>query len=183
MKVTILVGSARKEGNTDVQCQYIAGALTEKELDVNLIYPSTLKIRHCNNCNKCMIDGHCYMNDDMRIIYGAFDESDLFILATPVYFSGPSSIIKQVIDRFQCKWTSINNSEKRRCIALLCSGGSKNTNFENVVSIAKAFAFGTHSEWAGEYLISNTDIDDLSKYAKSLYQFSNKLYIRLMNTA
>lgn len=181
MKATIIVGSAKKEGNTYMQSQCVAKALSEKKFDVNLIYPSILRIEHCSNCNKCMIKGYCCISDDMRIIYDAFDLSDLFILATPVYFSGPSSIIKQVIDRFQCKWISINGSKKSRYVALLCNGGSKNTKFESVVSISKSFAFGTHSEWAGEYLVSNTDIDDLSKYAKSLYQFGEKLYRKLTN--
>lgn len=182
MKATIIVGSAKKEGNTYVQSQGVAKALSEKKLDVNLIYPSILRIQHCNNCNKCMTKGYCCMNDDMRIIYDAFDVSDLFILATPVYFSGPSSIIKQVIDRFQCKWVSIHDSKKSRYIALICSGGSKNTKFENVISIAKAFAFGTNSEWAGEYLVSNTDVNNLSKYTRSLYQFSDELYMKLTST-
>jgi multimeric flavodoxin WrbA len=53
MKATILVGSARKGGNTDVQAQSASEALTEKGFDVDIIYPSDLKIAHCNGCNRC----------------------------------------------------------------------------------------------------------------------------------
>ena len=87
MKAVIIVGSARKGGNTDVQSQSVSEALTEKGFDVETIYASDLRIAHCNGCNKCIADGRCHTKDDMQIIYDAFDDSDLFILATPVYFS------------------------------------------------------------------------------------------------
>ena len=98
MKAVVIVGSARKGGNTDVQSQSVAEALTEKGVDVETIYPSDMKIQHCTGCNRCITEGGCHIRDEMQVIYDSFDEADLFILATPVYFSGPSSIIKQVID-------------------------------------------------------------------------------------
>ena len=176
MKARIIVGSARKGGNTDVQSQSVAEALTERGFEVETIYPSDLKISHCTGCNKCIADGRCHIGDDMQIIYDAFDDSDLFILATPVYFSGPSSIIKQVIDRFQCRWASVDEPETSRYVALLCNGGSRNPRFENIISIARAFAFGTRCKWAGECIVDSTDIDDVSKCAKPSYKFGIELY-------
>ena len=176
MKAAIIVGSARKGGNTDVQSQSVAEALTEKGFEVETIYPSDLRIAHCNGCNRCITDGRCRTGDDMQIIYDAFDDSDLFILATPVYFSGPSSILKQVIDRFQCRWGSVDEPETSRYVALLCNGGSRNPRFENIISIARAFAFGTRCRWAGECITDSTDIDDVSKCAKPAYKFGIELY-------
>ena len=46
MKAVVRVGSARKGGNTDVQSQSVAEALTEKGFDVETIYPSDMKIQH-----------------------------------------------------------------------------------------------------------------------------------------
>ena len=180
MKATIVVGSARKGGNTDVQSQSVAEALTEKGFDVETIYPSDLRIAHCNGCNRCITDGRCHTNDDMQVIYDAFDDSDLFILATPVYFSGPSSIIKQVIDRFQCRWSSVDEPESSKYVALLCNGGSRNPRFENIISIARAFAFGTRCRWAGECIVDSTDIGDVSKCAKPSYKFGIELYEKVI---
>ncbi len=176
MKAAIIVGSARKGGNTDVQSQSVAEALAEKGFEVDTIYPSDLRIAHCNGCNKCVTSGRCHIGDDMQVIYDSFDDSDLFILATPVYFSGPSSIIKQVIDRFQCRWGSVDEPESSKYVALLCNGGSRNPRFENVISIARAFAFGTRCRWAGECIVDSTDIADVSKCAKPSYKFGIELY-------
>ncbi|MBQ6547544.1 MAG: flavodoxin family protein, partial [Candidatus Methanomethylophilaceae archaeon] len=76
MKATIIVGSARKGGNTDVQSQSVSESLTEKGFDVEIIYPSDLRIMHCTGCNRCMTEDGCHIGDDMQIIYDAFDDSD-----------------------------------------------------------------------------------------------------------
>lgn len=175
MKATIVIGSARGSGNTEEQCESVYEALTEEGFEVDVIRPAKMQIAHCNGCNKCLDSGSCCINDDMQVIYDAFDGSDLFILATPVYFSGPSSILKQVIDRFQCRWASVDEPESERYVALLCNGGSRNPRFENIISIARAFAFGTRSRWAGECLVDSTDLTDVSKTAKVSYKFGLEL--------
>lgn len=175
MKATIIVGSARTEGNTEVQAQSVADALMEEGYDVDIIRPAALKILHCIGCNRCVEEDSCYLDDDMQLIYDSFDDCDLFILATPVYFSGPSSIIKQVIDRFQCRWQSVDAPMSSKAVALICNGGSRNPRFENVISIARAFAFGTRCRWAGESLVDSTDENDISKVAKAGYKFGKQV--------
>lgn len=175
MKAAIIIGSARKEGNTEAQAQSIAESLSEEGFEVDIIRPSELQIQHCIGCNKCVEDGSCHLGDDMQVIYDAFDDSDLFILATPVYFSGPSSIMKQVIDRFQCRWQSIDEPVMQKTVALISNGGSRNPRFENVISIARAFAFATRCRWGGECLVDSTDENDISKSAKAGYKFGKQL--------
>ncbi|MCQ2086191.1 MAG: flavodoxin family protein [archaeon] len=171
MKATILVGSAQRGGNTDEQCQAVADALKESGFNVCVIYPFNMNIKHCDGCNKCTTSGLCHIEDDMQVIYDLFDSSDLFIISTPVYFSSLSSIIKQVIDRFQCKWTSIDDPLVSKYIALICNGGSRNPRFENIISVARALAFGTRRVWAGECLADSTDLTDVSRLAKEAYKF------------
>jgi multimeric flavodoxin WrbA len=79
------------------------------------------------------------------------------VLAIPIYFSGPSSIIKQVIDRFQCVWLSGKGKRKGKTAALIAAGGDPVPIFQSTVSIAKAFAKTIGAEWAGELKISATD--------------------------
>ncbi len=170
MKAAVIVGSARTDGNTEAQCRAVCDALEENGIDVDIIRPAVMEIRHCTGCNRCIDTDSCYMQDDMQVIYDAFDSSDLFIIATPVYFSGPSSIIKQVIDRFQCRWESVDEPNIPKYVALLCNGGSRNPRFENIISIVRAFAFGTRCLWAGESLAEGTDNDE-SKCFKDAYKF------------
>lgn len=175
MKATIIIGSARVNGNTDTQCSSLSDALTENGFDVEIIRPSKLSIAHCNGCNKCVDSEECVINDDMQVIYDAFEDSDLFILATPVYFSGPSSILKQVIDRFQCKWKSIDEPKTNKYVALVANGGSRNPRFENIISICRAFTISVRSNWAGECLYDNCDDSDTSNMSSEAYRFGEQL--------
>lgn len=175
MKTTVVLGSGDRNGNTEIQCQSFADSMKDNGFDVEIIRLSDLSIRHCNGCNKCIGKGICCITDDMQIVYDSFDESELFVLATPVYFSGPSSILKQMIDRFQCRWVSEDEPPSGKNIALLCNGGSKNPRFENVISVCRAFAIATQSKWIGESLVECTDENDTSTLSKSAYKFGNQV--------
>jgi multimeric flavodoxin WrbA len=179
MKATIVVGSAREVGNTELQSQSVADALKDSGIKVDIIRPARMDILHCNGCNKCIGDNECCLKDDMQAIYDAYRDSDLFIIATPVYFSGPSSIITQVIDRFQCFWASVDEPMTEKYVALLSNGGSRNPRFENIISICRAFAFGIRANWAGECLADSTDDSDISHVAKPAYKFGLELAEKL----
>lgn len=175
MKAAIIIGSARNNGNTETQCSALAESLAEEDFDVELIKPFDLDISHCTGCNKCIDSSRCVLKDDMDLIYESFEEANLFVLASPVYFSGPSSIIKQVIDRFQCKWEPIESPKNGKAVALLANGGSRNPRFENLISIARAFAISVRSDYVGECLFENTDDSDSSSLSSAAYRFGKEL--------
>ncbi|MDD4245209.1 MAG: flavodoxin family protein [Candidatus Methanomethylophilaceae archaeon] len=179
MKATLIVGSARKEGSTEIQCEALADALGEEGFDVSVIRPYDMDIRHCTGCNRCFTEGKCHIKDDMHVIYDAVRDTDLIVLGTPVYFSGPSSIIKQVIDRFQLYWHTEDDEPPKKYVALVSTGGSRNPRFENVTSICRAFAFSINAKWGGESLVENTDGEDISPAGKEAYRFGKALALKI----
>lgn len=99
MKIVALMGSPRKKGNTDILADSflegaaVGGAESEK------IYLNGLNMRGCQACLSCHKTGRCSQKDDMQGIYAKLKEAELWVLATPVYWWGPTSQIKAVIDR------------------------------------------------------------------------------------
>ena len=91
----------------------------------------------------------------MGDVYDKFRRSNLLILATPIHFSGPSSVIKTVIDRFQPLW--FKGGEHPAYIAALLNGGGQSPNFNNTLSIFKAFSITAGMKWLGCLEISDTD--------------------------
>ena len=156
MNVLFITGSARIDGITAKLCDIVASAMPGAS--VSFARPHTMNIKHCTGCGSCAASGKCVINDDMRQIYQAAAAADIIILATPIYFSGPSSIMKQVIDRFQSVWAAGKGKKKKgKFAALIAAGGDPVPVFVNTVSIAKAFASTVGAEWAGELKVSNTD--------------------------
>ena len=154
-KATILCGSANPEGVTISMCREAEGCLESAGYDVDLIILSELEINHCTDCGACR-DGGCIMDDGMAVVYDSFSTSDLLILASPIHFSGPSSLIKTAMDRFQLYWYNRDLPHPRYCAAMLC-GGSEEPRFQFTVSIFRAFSITTGMEWLGHAEIPFTD--------------------------
>ena len=155
MNVLFITGSARKDSVTAKLCDIAASAMPGA--DIRIIRPHEMNIEHCSGCGRCSSSGICAKQDDMHKIYDAVELNDIIILATPVYFSGPSSIMKQVIDRFQCVWIRDGCERKNKLAALIAVGGHRSPVFTNTISIAKALAMTIGAEWVGELMVSDTD--------------------------
>jgi multimeric flavodoxin WrbA len=155
MNVLFITGSARENGITERMCNMVASAMPGAE--ITFMRPHKMDIRHCTGCGSCSVSGKCATDDDMHHIYRTAGDADVIIIATPIYFSGPSSIMKQVIDRFQCLWAAGKGNGKKRTAALIAAGGDAVPVFSNAISIAKAFAATVGAKWAGELTIGGTD--------------------------
>lgn len=101
MKVVVLDGSPRRGGNTDMLVEAFVGGASEQN-DVTVFRVADMDISPCIGCERCSrSEGRaCVIDDDMRRIYGEMRDSDVLVLASPVYFYGVSSQLKKAVDRF-----------------------------------------------------------------------------------
>ena len=99
-RILAVVGSPRKGGNTDLLVQKMAEGAASKGAQVDIIHLAKLNIRECDGCHACWKGKHCSKNDDMLEIYTKIIESDAIIFGTPVYWYGPTALMKCLIDRF-----------------------------------------------------------------------------------
>jgi multimeric flavodoxin WrbA len=99
MKVIGIVGSGRKNGNTEILTSHTLKAIAEEGLDTELIRLAGLDIRPCNGCMVCVKGEQCSIKDDMFPIYLKMKEADGIILASPVYYGSATALIKALIER------------------------------------------------------------------------------------
>ena len=100
-KIVILNGSPRRNGNTtSLTAQFIRDA-REVGNTVTEFFLDSMDIHGCKGC----FGGHssrecpCAQRDDMDKIYPAVKESDVVVLATPLYYWNMSGQIRTAIDR------------------------------------------------------------------------------------
>lgn len=101
MKVLLINGSSRKEC-TYTALSKVAESLNEEGIETEIINLGGTPVRDCIGCNMCAKNGNarCVFNDDVvNTIIEKADESDGFILGTPVYYAHPSGRILSVLDR------------------------------------------------------------------------------------
>jgi multimeric flavodoxin WrbA len=99
-KILAIVGSPRKGGNTDILVQKMAEGAVSKGAQVDTLRLGGLNIRECDGCHACWQRKLCSKRDDMLNIYPKIIESDAIIFGTPVYWYGPTALMKAFIDRF-----------------------------------------------------------------------------------
>lgn len=121
--IVILVGSMRKDGNTDLLAQAFAEG-ARKNNTVEIISVADYKVNPCIGCNSCFTrEGNkCFQNDDMDEIYEKLKIADIVVVASPVYFYGISAELKSVIDRLH---TPMRNRFSIKKLALLLVGAAE----------------------------------------------------------
>ena len=99
MKAIAIVGSPRKNGNTEILARHTLKAIKEEGLDTELIRLAGLDIKPCTACDACKKQERCTINDDLWPVYIKMKEADAIIFASPVYFSSATPEIKALMDR------------------------------------------------------------------------------------
>ena len=102
LSIAIFRGSPRSHGNTNALTDTVADRLREKGCDVHEFNLYEMTIKPCLACRACQEDwseASCAQIDDMRQIFDAVMDSELLILATPIYSWYCTPPMKAMLDR------------------------------------------------------------------------------------
>ena len=102
MKILAINGSPHMgEGNTAMILNPFLDGMKEAGANVELFYTRKLKIGPCNGDLSCWFKnpGKCGQDDDMQMLLPKFKEADVIIWASPVYYSGITGPLKNLMDR------------------------------------------------------------------------------------
>ncbi len=101
MKVLVLTGSSRLNGNSSKLAEAFIEGAKEAGHDVKRIDCAHSKVGGCMGCGYCFgHDGVCCQKDDFVTIREELIAADAIVFASPVYYYGLSSQLRAVIDRF-----------------------------------------------------------------------------------
>lgn len=168
MKVVGINGSPHgAKGNTALVLDPFLEGLRDAGADVDLLYTGDLEIKPCLGCFGCWIKtpGKCVQEDDMAGLLARLRQADLWVLATPLYFDGPSGPLKNVIDRmtsFLRLSAEVRSGRSRHVVEEEVKGGKvvlvsncglwEMRNFEPLVAQIKGFSRHVDREFVGALL-------------------------------
>ena len=112
MKILILTGSPRKNGNSATLADHFAQGAREAGHEVARFDAAFRKVHPCIGCNSCGMNGPCVFKDDFEFVREHLVSADCVVFATPMYYFGISAQLKAVIDRFYAINGSIHVSKK-----------------------------------------------------------------------
>ncbi|MBQ6674636.1 MAG: flavodoxin family protein [Ruminococcus sp.] len=100
MKVLILNGSPRPDGNTAIAVNELVKTFDEQGIDTEVVRVGSKAVRGCIACNKCSELGRCvFDNDPVNEVAKKFEEADGLIVASPVYYASANATLIALLDR------------------------------------------------------------------------------------
>lgn len=99
MKVLMLNGSPRTNGNTARALLELENTFTAEGIETETVQIGNKEIRGCISCFSCYKTGKCVIDDTVNELAKKFEESDGLIVASPVYYASPNGTLLACLDR------------------------------------------------------------------------------------
>lgn len=162
MKVLGIMGSPRIKGNTDLLLDEALRGVKESGAEVEKIIVDKLKIAPCREYYGCLNDGNCVIRDDMDDVYPKIIDTDIIIVASPIFFYTVSAQLMLLISRCQSLWARkyvLKNLDipikKGAFISVGATKGEK--LFDGPKLTIKYFFQAINADYAEELLIRGVD--------------------------
>jgi multimeric flavodoxin WrbA len=140
-KVLVLLGSPRKKGNSAILAEQITKGAKSGKAKVETIYLHGKNIAPCNGCLSCQKEDSkgCCIKDDMQEIYLKLIESDVWVIASPVYWFTMSAQTKIFMDRCFALLAYQPNPFKNKKIAIAMTYGGGDPFASGCVNALRTF--------------------------------------------
>lgn len=139
--MNIFINGSNREKNC---YNILKDIMTDKD---ELISLSNKDIKYCLGCNSCIqkLDNYCILNDYMtNNIYPEIKNASKIIIASPLYMSSITGLLKNMIDRLY-PFYNHNYLEGKVIYLILTGQGTYEENKEEIKDIIKYF--NGISEW------------------------------------
>ncbi len=99
MKVLILNGSPRVEGNTSIAVHEMVKVFEAEGVEVEVMQIGNKAIRGCIACGSCSKNGKCVFDDAVNEAAQKFEKADGLVVASPVYYASANATLMACLDR------------------------------------------------------------------------------------
>lgn len=168
MKAVAINGSPRAEkGYTEMLLAPFRQGMMDAGCDVETFYASHLEVKPCT-CSEmyCWYDkpGECCIKDDMELLYPKLRNSEILVLATPVYIPLPGAmqnvlnrlcpLIRPLLENLEGRWRGRFHNDVRikKIVLVSTSGWWEKGNFATVERIVEELSKDANVEYAGAVL-------------------------------
>lgn len=125
MKVLLINGSPRGEGNTHLALSEVARTLENCGVDTQIIGIGTKAVQGCIACGRCAGQGRCAFKDSLyEEVREALKGSDGLVIGSPVYYAGPNGSLCALLDRLFLSCKELLGYKPGAAVAVCRRGGA-----------------------------------------------------------
>ncbi|MBN1979682.1 MAG: flavodoxin family protein [Anaerolineae bacterium] len=144
-RVLGIVGSPRRGGNTETMVDEVLAGAAEAGAPTEKVILSKLDVGPCRACDACRKTGKCVQQDGLPALLEQMDQSQVWVLGTPVYYWGPTAQFKAFVDRWYSTEHQVTPKsvefEGKRVILAIPLGGADHDARHTVGMIEDALAY------------------------------------------
>lgn len=127
MKVLMINGSPRKDGNTSAALAQMQKTFEEEGIETEIVQIGNTDIRGCIACNYCKTNGKCVFDDAVNELAKKFEECDGLVVGSPVYFASANATLVAALDRLFCSTSFDKRMKVGACVVSARRGGLSST--------------------------------------------------------
>lgn len=128
MKVLLINGSPKRDGNTFIALSEVASALQSDGVGTEIVSIGRKAIQGCIACNKCAELGRCIFQDELyNSIREKLKDADGLIVGSPVYYAGPNGSLCALLDRLFYSCSQYLEYKPAASVAVCRRGGASAT--------------------------------------------------------
>lgn len=99
MKVLIINGSPKINGNTSIAINEMKKVFDEEGVETEIVQVGNKDVRGCIACGRCGELGKCVFDDVVNELAEKFETADGLVVAGPVYYASANATLIAVLDR------------------------------------------------------------------------------------
>ncbi len=99
MKVLMVNGSPRVDGNTKIALREMEKVFAAEGVETDTIQIGNKDIRGCIACGTCFEKGKCVFDDIVNETQSKFEACDGLVIASPVYYASANGTLISFLDR------------------------------------------------------------------------------------
>ncbi len=130
MKVLLINGSPRQNGNTCMALKEMAGTLESEGIGAEIFWLGNKPVRGCISCFACASKGlgRCAFDDDVcNRLVERLDGADAIVVGSPTYYGQPAGALLAVLQRALFSAGRHVKGKPVACVAVCRRGGSSAT--------------------------------------------------------
>ena len=128
MKVLLINGSPKANGNTYIALSEVAKALQNNGIDTEIISIGAKAVQGCIGCGKCAETGRCVFGDALyNAVREKIETADALVVGSPVYYAGPNGSLCALLDRLFYSSSKYLQYKPAAAVAVCRRGGASAT--------------------------------------------------------
>ena len=176
MKILLINGSPKKEGNTYIALHEVQKTLEAEGIETELIHVGHKAICGCIACNRCVELGKCVVDDMVNEVAPKFKEADGIVVGSPVYYGSPNGTLLSFLDRLFYSTPFDKSMKVGAAIAVARRGGTTATfdvlnkyfTISNMPIVPSQYWNNVHGRVPGEALQDGEGLQSMRQLARNM---------------